>query len=853
MSFLDWCIVLIPLALLLWAAVHARKYARSVADFLVAGRIAGRYVLCVGDMVTALSVIALISSAEQNYQTGISVGFWGAIVSPVLIFMSLTGYCFYRWRETRCLSIGQFLELRYGSKIFRVFCAGLRVIAEMSTNALGPAIATNFFIYYLGLPHRIMLFGISLPCYAIIVVLCLLLVVVFIWPAGRISLLITDCVQGIMSYPIFLIIGGYFILNFSWSNDVTPAMWNHVQGESFMNPYDISQLRDFNLFATVVTLCGHILNRASWLGGDTTGAAKTPHEQKMAGVLGNWRSGFAYSMIFLISIFTIVFMTSPKFINKNHTRTTSTQVRQELSVRVLEEAVKDPVKRRKLIAELKKIPEKAAQENAEYIKKYGNSPEKLAEFRYPMDHSKYEFAKKQFAAAKKDGKTPSQESLNAMRIFEKHVADMRDAIAAKTVGKPVRSEVRNILIQQPLSQKKNLDTPYLQTVRDALGDSPEGRLEFQNFRSLYNQMMMPSLVRRIFPVGVLGLFCLLMVMLLVSTVDSYLYNSAVGLVQDLILPMFKGHLSSQKHILFLRLTTIAVAIYFLISCLVFAQLDYIFMFTMIMVSLWLGGAGPIMVFGLYSRFGNLTGAWCSIILGSGHSVFGLVMQRNWALTIYPFLERMGWVEPLNRFLVTVSAPFHPWISWSMNPVKYPINSMEIYFISMVLGVGGYIIGSLLTYKPYDLDKLLHRGKYADGPEPVREKWTLRTIFKKLVGITPEYTRGDRFLAYLVFFYSIGYSMMLLFVGTIIWNIFAPWPDHWWSARYLITSIIVPIIVGCISTVWFLIGGIRDMRRLFIDLGKRVIDENDNGQVLKHPEENALMVAHTQQAESKTSK
>lgn len=151
---------------------------------------------------------------------------------------------------------------------------------------------------------------------------------------------------------------------------------------------------------------------------------------------------------------------------------------------------------------------------------------------------------------------------------------------------------------------------------------------------------------------------------------------------------------------------------------------------------------------------------------------------------------------------------------------------------MILGIGGYIIGSLLTYKPYDLDKLLHRGKYAEGTEQAPKiAWTPRTVFKKLVGITSEYTKGDRFIAYLVFFYSIGYGILLLFVGTIIWCAISPWPDHWWSIRYFYTTLTIPILVGVASTFWFMIGGIRDMRQLFIDLERRVTDENDNGQVL----------------------
>ena len=832
MSWIDWCIVIIPMGLLIGLAIYSGKFARGVVDFLAAGRIAGRYVLCVGDLTSALSVITLVAGCEQNYQTGYAVGFWGAITAPVGTLFALTGYCTYRWRQTRCLSLGQFLELRYGSKFFRIFCAGLRTITEMTNNAIGPAIATNFFIYYLGLPHKIMIFGISLPCYGIIVFFCLILALIFIWPGGRISLLITDSIQGILSYPIFVLIVGYIFLNFSWNGDIAPVMWNRVQGQSFICPYDISQMRDFNLFALVVSLCGSVLNRAGWIGNDTSGAARSPHEQKMAGVLAGWRGGFAWMTIMLLAIITIVFMSSPNFSKKNHFKTTNSQIREMLSEKVLEEAVPDFQKRAAVMAKIRQIPAQQAIEDAEYRKNYAQSPEKLASLRFSSDHEKYKLALKEIDTAQKAGKTPSADSLKIVKNFEQHITDLRETIACRNTGNPVPPEFANTLIQKPLSQQRNMDTPYFKVVREELGDSPQGRLEFQKYRSLFQQMMMPSLARKIFPVGMLGIFCLLMIMLLVSTDDSRIFNASSTLMQDVVLPLFKGRLSPEKHLLYLRLMSVAVAVFFLIVSLLFAQLDYINMFTTIMCALWLGGAGPIMVFGLYSRFGNLTGAWCAIIFGSGHSLFGLIMQRNWALTVYPFLERMGWVEGLNNFLVTVSSPFNPWIKWSMDPVKYPINSFEIYFISMMLSLIGYIGGSYLTYKPYNLDKLLHRGKYADAPEPPKEKWTIRNMFSKLIGITPEYTRGDRFIAYLVFGYSIVYSIIIVFLGIVIWNSFSPWPSHWWTVKFLITSLIVPGVVAVVSTTWFLIGGVRDIRQLFIDLANRVEDPNDNGQVLQ---------------------
>ena len=220
-----------------------------------------------------------------------------------------------------------------------------------------------------------------------------------------------------------------------------------------------------------------------------------------------------------------------------------------------------------------------------------------------------------------------------------------------------------------------------------------------------------------------------------------------------------------------------------------------------------------------------------VLLGS---LLGLIFQRNWAETIYPWLERNHWVDPVNNLLVTISEPFEPWIQWSMDPVKFPINSYEIFFISMVLAVGSYIIGSLLTYKPYDLDKLLHRGKYCDNPEEAlaeeKVRWTPVTIFRKLIGITPEYTRGDKVIAWSVFCYVFIYQLFLSFVVVAIWNIFWPWPKSWWNNYFYIVSLVMPGIIGVVSTFWFLIGGARDTFRLFRDLSKRVENPDDNGQI-----------------------
>ena len=131
MSLIDWLIVASAISLVLYMAVHSRRYIRDVADFLSAGRVCGRYVISVADTATALSVISIVAYVEVQYRTGFALAFWNNLLLPVLIIMGLTGYCTYRFRETRALSMGQFLEMRY-SRSFRIFAAILPVATPRS-------------------------------------------------------------------------------------------------------------------------------------------------------------------------------------------------------------------------------------------------------------------------------------------------------------------------------------------------------------------------------------------------------------------------------------------------------------------------------------------------------------------------------------------------------------------------------------------------------------------------------------------------------------------------------------------------------------------------------------------------
>ena len=743
MTLGDWLIMLVPVAFILYMGYYSRHYVRGVADFLSAGRLCGRYLICVADMTSALSIMGLVAYVEVHYRTGFSLVFWNKLTMPISIFMGLTGYCFYRFRETKAMSLGQFLEMRY-NRAFRIFAAALRSISEMLANMIMPAIGARFFIYFLGLPTTVKIFGYNVPTFMLLTFLILTIAISIICMGGTLALVITDSIQGMFCYPLLVLFAVFVLCKFSWAQEIAPVMQDRVAGENFLNPNDIKNMRDFNLFHVFVLLFTLVINRAVWIGAGNSTAAKTAHEQKMANLLGQWRGALSNIFYILIAVTIIVVLNHQKYAS------TAKLIRDDISAAVANDIVKDPATRAKVIAATAAIPEQRHQ----------------------------------------------------------------------------------IGVDKPLSDAENLDTPYMKAARSALPEGAEGNAIYKQFRTLFKQMMMAMTMRRMLPPGMLGLFCLLLILAMISTDDTRIYSAALTISQDVILPFVKKELTPKQHLWLIRGVAIFVGVFFFVGSFCMAQLEYINLYISIMISIWVGGAGPVMVFGLYSRFGTTAGAFTSLFSGMIIGGGGMLIKRNWADHVYPWLDKMNWAQPLGDFLEWISRPFNPYIEWHMTPVDFPINSYEITFIAICISITLYILVSKLTCKePFNLERMLHRGKYAlDGEVKTQMKWTLRNVFSKLIGITPAYSKGDRIIAYVLFFYSIVYGFILMFVAVLVWNAFSPWPLKWWSNYFFVSLLLVPCVVAAITAVWYGIGGFINLIQLFRDLKQRVVNPLDNGRV-----------------------
>ena len=187
MSLFDWGLLGVFIVFIVGIGIYSMRYVRSVTDFLVCGRVCGRYVISVADTANALALITMIGTVEAGYQSGFAYGFWGSITLPVTIFLSLSGFVVYRFRQTKAISFGQFIEMRY-SRGLRIFASTLRSVAEMLANMILPALAGRFFIYFLDLPEQFTFCGFTVSTFVLVMLICLTLSISMILFGGSVTL-----------------------------------------------------------------------------------------------------------------------------------------------------------------------------------------------------------------------------------------------------------------------------------------------------------------------------------------------------------------------------------------------------------------------------------------------------------------------------------------------------------------------------------------------------------------------------------------------------------------------------------------------------------------------------------------
>lgn len=312
MSGIDWAIVAAFMVFITLVAVTAKKYTRSVADFLAANRCAGKYLLAVGDGISGLGAISVLAQFQMFYESGFTKIWWESAISALTIFVAVTGWVTYRFRQTRALTMGQFLEMRY-SRNFRIFAGILVFVSGVINFGIFPAVGTRFAIYYCNLPDSFAFLGLELDTYPVLMASLIALAYGFTFVGGYIAVLLTDFAQGVFTQVVFLIVLAVFLLKFDWSDIVTTLSMT-PENQSRSNPFSIGQHENYDMIFWLIIFFQVFYAVLGWQGQQAyNSSAKNPHEAKMSKALGHLRVTTPWVFMAVVSLCAYALFNNPIF------------------------------------------------------------------------------------------------------------------------------------------------------------------------------------------------------------------------------------------------------------------------------------------------------------------------------------------------------------------------------------------------------------------------------------------------------------------------------------------------------------------------------------------------------------
>ncbi len=664
LHWIDWSIIAVVLALLVGITLFAKRYNRSVSDFLAANRLAGRYLLTVSAGFGG--AISLVATWEMTYWNGLPAQWWTMMSIPLGLFIALTGFVVYRFRETRALTLAQFFEMRYSRK-FRFFSGLLCWTSGVLNYGIFPAVTARFIIYFFGFPEIWEVWGIHIYTFPTVMAMYLGIAVYIACSGGQISIMLTDFFQGMLLLIIFLVVMFYLLSRFGWG-DIMEGLSHAPENQSMVNPFDTSQAENFNVWYFLIGLMGSVYGVRAWQGNSGyNAAAKTPHEAVMAGIIGTWRSLASALCMVLIPLTAYACMHSANFVEL------TAPVKEQLA------AISDP--------------------------------------------------------------------------------------------------------------------------------------------AIRSQMTVPLFLAHVLPVGLTGLFAVVVIACAISCDDTYIHAWGTILIQDVAMPLRGKPFEPKQHMMILRCGIIGVALFGFIFSMLFPLKDFILMYFSITGAIYLGGAGAVIIGGLYWKRGSTPAAWCAMITGTLLGVGGIILQQIWVPTIVPILTGLF--------------PNSEWVA--AHASKFPLNGQYVYFWTMVCSVAAYVLVSLLGPRhEHNMDKLFHRGDYADAQSTrhVVADAKSKFSFRHLIGINSDFSLFDRFVAYATAVWSLGWWLVFLVVTAVA--LLTDWlAPEFWSALWWWKLIPFSIVLGTICTIWISAGGLRDAIRLIHDLRGERVDEKDDGFVRNH--------------------
>jgi len=303
-----------------------------------------------------------------------------------------------------------------------------------------------------------------------------------------------------------------------------------------------------------------------------------------------------------------------------------------------------------------------------------------------------------------------------------------------------------------------------------------------------SQLRVPMVLNYLLPVGLKGAFAAIMLAAAITCHNTYMHSWGSIFIQDVVMPIRQKAFEPKAHMKYLKLSILGVGITIFILSILFQQTEKVFLFLNISGAIFVGGSGAAIIGGLYWKKGTTAAAWAAMITGALTASLNILLKQ-------------------------------------MIP-GYPINGQWGWFMAMVLASVVYFIVSLLTtQKSFNLDKLLNRGEYStkedieNGTNEVVKGW-------KVLAPTKEFTLGDKAIYWVTTGWTAAWVVVFV-IGTLFYFFVKPFTNDQWMSFWQVYTYLF-LGASIIVTIWFTIGGMKNLFEMIHALRHNIRDHKDDG-------------------------
>lgn len=226
----DGSIILIYLIGTLAAGLWARKYVKTVSDYLVAGRSVNLYLGIASLAATEFGIATFMANAELGYKYGFAGTTPGVTTAIAMFLVGWSGFCIKPLRDQQAMTLPELFEnkfgkwVRWGSGVVIVLggLLNMGVFLRMGGNFL--TVVCGFDMAYLEIVMTIILLGVAV--YTIL--------------GGMMSVFITDYIQFIFMSVGLIAVIFLLLLNFGWMDmmmslrqELGPSAFNPFHGDRY--------------------------------------------------------------------------------------------------------------------------------------------------------------------------------------------------------------------------------------------------------------------------------------------------------------------------------------------------------------------------------------------------------------------------------------------------------------------------------------------------------------------------------------------------------------------------------------------------------------------------------------------